>query len=73
MSGDLSGNLSGDLSGNLSGDLFFPLAVAEVHAGEDEEGAEEEPGGDGFAEEPPGKKDGGDWIEIYPVGGYNGA
>ena len=48
-------------------------AVTEVHAGEEKEGAEEKPGGDGFAEQPPGEKDGGDGIEIDPVGGNDGA
>ena len=47
--------------------------AAKVHAGKDEDGAEEEPGGDLLVEEPPGEEDGGDGIEIDPVGGNNGS
>ena len=47
--------------------------AAKVHAGKDEDGAEEEPGGDLLVEEPPGKEYGGDGIEIDPVGGNNGS
>ena len=43
--------------------------AAEVHAGEDEDGAEKEPRGDLFVEQPPGTDDGGDGVEIHPVGG----
>ena len=43
--------------------------VSKVYAEEDEDGAEEEPEGNLLVEEPPGEEDGGDWIEIDPVGG----
>ncbi len=56
-----------------SRDLSFThglaLLISEVHAYEDKEGAEEEPDGDLFVEQPPGKEDGGDGVEIDPVGG----
>ena len=48
-------------------------AAAKVHAGKDEDGAEEEPGGDLLVEQPPGKDDGGDGVEIDPVGGDDGS
>ena len=45
--------------------LLFP--VGEVHAEEDESGAEEEPNGDLLVEQPPGEQNGGDGIEVDPV------
>ena len=50
--------------------LLFP--IGEVHAEEDEGRAEEEPNGDLLVEQPPGKEDGGDGIEVNPVGGDDG-
>ena len=47
--------------------LLFP--VGEVHSKEDESGAEEEPDGDLLVEQPPGKEDSGDGIEVNPVCG----
>ena len=44
----------------------------EEHACEDEGGAEKEPDGDLFVEEPPGEENGGDGVEIHPVGGDDG-
>lgn len=64
----------------LLGSLFLVLfaarrrrTAAKVHAGKDEDGAEEEPGGDLLVEEPPGEEYGSDGIEIDPVGGNNGS
>ena len=45
--------------------LLFP--VGEVHSKEDESRAEEKPNGDLLVEQPPGKEDGGDGIEVNPV------
>jgi len=45
------------------------LLIGEVHAEEDKGGAEEEPEGDLLVEQPPGKEDGGDGIEVDPVRG----
>ena len=45
--------------------LLFP--IGEVHTEEDKGRAEEEPKGDPLIEQPPGKKDGGDRIEVNPV------
>ena len=47
--------------------------VAHVHTSEDEGRTHEEPDGDLFAEQPPGKENGGDGVEIDPVGGDNDA
>lgn len=48
------------------------MFLSKEHAGDDEEAAEEEPEGDVLGEQPPGKDDGGDGVEIDPVGGGNG-
>ena len=47
--------------------LLFP--VGEIHANKNQGRAKEEPDGNLFAEQPPGKNDRGDGIEIDPVGG----
>ena len=49
------------------------LSVAEVHAGEDEQGAGEEIEGDALGEDQPGKEYGGDGIEIDIVGDDDGS
>ena len=52
---------------NVEKRLFF--LIGQVHAGKDEDGAEEEPDGNLLVEQPPGKEDGSDGVEINPVGG----
>ena len=54
------------LTGSLSTTNW---AVGQKHAEEDEDGAEEEPGGDVLVEQPPGEDDGGEGVDIDPVGG----
>ena len=53
--------------------LFNGVMVAHVHTDEDEGGTHEEPDGDLFTEQPPGKENGGDGVEIDPVGGDDDA
>ncbi len=48
------------------------IFIAEIHAEEDEGGAKEEPRCDLLVEQPPCEDDGGDGIEIHPVGGDDG-
>ena len=50
--------------------MFF--LIGEIHTCKDEDGAEEEPDCDLFIEEPPGEEDGGDGVEIDPIGGDDG-
>ena len=45
-----------------------PFFIAEIHAGKDEQGADEEIDGDAFVEEYPGKEYGDDGVEIDVVG-----
>ena len=45
--------------------LLFP--VGEIHANKNQGRAKEEPDGNLFAEQPPGKNDRGDGMEIDPV------
>ena len=47
---------------------LFPL-IGQVHAGEDEDGADEEINGDLLGEDGPGEENGGDGVEIDVVGG----
>ena len=51
----------------------FVFLIGEVHADKDKGRAEEEPKGDPLIEQPPGKKDGGDGIEVDPVRSDNRA
>ena len=56
--------------------LSFPdchARIAEVHAYEDEQGAEEEIDGDAFGEDEPGKEHRGDGVEINGVGNHDGS
>ena len=46
-------------------------SATEIHACEDEDGADEEIDGDAFGQDEPGKEDGGDGIEIDVVGCYH--
>ena len=43
------------------------LLIGEIHAEENEGGAEEKPDGNLLVEQPPGKEYGGDGIEVDPV------
>ena len=47
----------------------FPFG--KYHADDDECATEQEPDGDMLAEQPPGKEDGEDGVEVDPVGGYH--
>ena len=49
------------------------VPIGEIHACKDEDGAEEEPDGNLLVEEPPSEEDGGDGVEIDPVGSNDGA
>ena len=60
-------NFSVPLVGSTKIILLFP--VGEVHTEEDKGRAEEEPNGDLLVEQPPGKEDSGDGIEVNPVCG----
>ena len=53
--------------------LTASIAVAHIHTGENEGRTHEEPDGDLLAEQPPGKENGGDGVEIHPVGGNDDA
>ena len=48
------------------------IFIAEIHAQKDEDGAKEEPRCDLLVEQPPCEDDGGDGVEIDPVGGNDG-
>ena len=48
---------------------WFLLLVGQIHANKNEGRAKEEPNSDLLVEQPPGKADRGDGIEIDPVGG----
>ena len=50
--------------------LFF-LPIRKIHASKDQDGSKQEPDGNLFMKKPPGKQDGGDWIEIHPVSSHN--
>ena len=43
--------------------------MRKIHSRKDEDGAKQEPDGNLFVKQPPSKQDGGDGIEIHPVGG----
>ena len=58
-------NFSVPLVGSIKNILLFP--VGEVHTEENQGRAEEEPDGDLLVEQPPGKEDSGDGIEVNPV------